>query len=452
MEPARFHRPESAEGRPGNALGRKRGPKKGIWHGVREFRVFVPAVLLPHGASVIVEMEVELMHGIDRVTLIVLDGVGVGALPDAAQYGDEGSNSVGNAARVLGGLTLPNMGRLGLGNLTEIEGVPARADTLGAYGRLAEASAGKDTTFGHWELTGVVSARPLPTYPNGFPQGLIKEYERRIGRRTLGNKAASGTVIIEELGEEHMRTGSPIVYTSADSVFQVAAHEEVIPLDELYRFCRIARELMTNEHGVGRIIARPFVGQPGSFARTGNRRDFSLPPPEPTLLDRLVDAGWEVIGVGKVDDIFTARGLTICHHTVDNMVGIEQVVKLLQGDKRGLILANLIEFDMLYGHRNNPRGYADALELFDSRLPEIMEAMESRDVLFIAADHGNDPTTTSTDHSREYVPLLAYGRQVREGVNLGIRTSFADVGATIAELLEIEPLPRGTSFAREVLK
>jgi len=265
------------------------------------------------------------MQRIDRVALIVLDGVGIGALPDAADYGDEGSNSVGNTSKAVGGLSLPHMGRLGLGNLSEIEGVPPRQDTLGAYGRLAEASAGKDTTFGHWELTGVISSRPLPTYPQGFPQDLIEEYERLIGRKTLGNKPISGTVVIEELGEEHVRTGWPIVYTSADSVFQVAAHEEVIPLDELYRICRIAREMLTGEHGVGRVIARPFVGEPGSFTRTGNRRDFSLPPPEPTLLDRLLEAGREVIGVGKIDDIFSARGLTVCHHTVDNSeIGREQ--------------------------------------------------------------------------------------------------------------------------------
>lgn len=392
------------------------------------------------------------MREIDRVAVIVLDGVGIGALPDAAEYGDEGSNSVGNTSRAVGGLNLPNMGRLGLGNLTEVEGVPPRRETLGAYGRLAEASKGKDSTIGHWELMGVISPRPLPTYPDGFPQGLIEEFERRIGRRTLGNIAISGTVVIEELGEEHMRTGSPIVYTSADSVFQIAAHEEVIPLDELYRLCQIAREMLTGEHSVGRVIARPFVGEPGNFTRTGNRRDFSLPPPEPTLLDRLVDGGWEVIGVGKIDDLFAKRGLTICHHTVDNVLGAEEIIRQLGGDSRGLILANLIEFDMIYGHRNNPKGYARALEVFDSQLPQIMGAMQARDVLFIVADHGNDPTTASTDHSREYVPLLAYGEQVKEGVDLGTRDTFADVGATVADLLGIDPLPNGTSFAGQILR
>jgi phosphopentomutase len=392
------------------------------------------------------------MSDVDRVAVVILDGVGVGALPDAADFGDEGSNSVGNTSRAVGGLALPHMGQLGLGNLTDIVGVPPVSDTLGAYGRLSEKSSGKDSTVGHWELTGVVSPRPLPTYPDGFPQELIEEYDRLIGRKTLGNKAISGTVIIDELGEEHMRTGSPIVYTSADSVFQVAAHEEIIPLDELYRICLIAREMLIGEHAVGRVIARPFLGQPGSFKRTQNRRDFSLVPPEPTLLDRLVAAGYEVVGVGKVDDLFAKRGLTVCHHTVDNMVASEEVIRLLQAGGKGLILANLIEFDMLFGHRNNVEGYAAALEAFDSQLPAIMEAMRPGDVLCIVADHGNDPTTASTDHSREYVPLLVYGERVKAGVNLGTRESFADVGATIADLLNVGPLPNGISFAREILQ
>ena len=392
------------------------------------------------------------MGDVDRVTVIVLDGVGVGALPDAADYGDEGSDSVGNTSRAVGGLSLPNMGRLGLGNVTDTVGVPPERNALGAYGRMAEVSVGKDSTTGHWELTGVVSPNPLPTYPDGFPKDLIEEYERRIGRKTLGNVAISGTVIIDQLGEEHVRTGSPIVYTSADSVFQVAAHEEIIPLDELYRICTIAREMLTGEHAVGRVIARPFDGQPGSFTRTPDRRDFSLQPPEPTLLDRLVEAGQEVIGVGKVDDLFAKQGLTVCHHTVDNMVAAEKVINLLGSDQKGMILANLIEFDMLFGHRNNPQAYAAALEAFDAQLPRIMDAMGPGDVLFIVADHGNDPTTPSTDHSREYVPLLVYGQSVRGGVNLGTRESFADVGATIAELLRIEPLRHGTSFAGEISK
>jgi phosphopentomutase len=382
----------------------------------------------------------------------VLDGVGAGALPDAAHFGDEGSNSLGNTARELGGLDLPNLGRLGLGNITEIKGVPPLIDTLGAYGRMAEQSAGKDSTVGHWELMGVISPRPLPTYPNGFPPELIAEYERLIGRKTLGNKAISGTVIIEELGEEHMRTGRPIVYTSADSVFQVAAHEEVIPLEELYRLCRIAREMLTGEHAVGRVIARPFVGRPGHFTRTENRRDFSLSPPEPTLLDRLVAAGYQVIGVGKVDDLFAGRGLSVCHHTVSNEVATAKVIELLKDEGEAMILANLIEFDMVYGHRNNVQGYARALETFDRQLPLLMGSMKPGDVLFIVADHGNDPTTPSTDHSREYVPLLVYGQDVKPGVNLGTRQSFADLGATIAELLGIGTLANGSSFVHEIAR
>jgi phosphopentomutase len=392
------------------------------------------------------------MWNVDRATVIVLDGVGVGALPDAADFGDEGSNSVGNTARAVGGLTLPNLGLLGLGNVADIVGVPPVADASGAYGRMAEVSPGKDSTVGHWELMGVVSPRPLPTYPDGFPRELIEEYERRIGRKTLGNEAISGTVIIDQLGAEHMRTGSPIVYTSADSVFQVAAHEEVIPLEELYRICMVAREMLTGEHAVGRVIARPFVGEPGSFRRTQNRRDFSLAAPEPTLLERLVGAGHQVIGVGKVDDLFAKRGLTACHHTVDNRVAAEKVIELLREEGQGMILANLIEFDMLFGHRNNPEGYAAALEAFDAQLAHIMQVMKPGDVLFIVADHGNDPTTPSTDHSRENVPLLVCGAPVKAGVNLGTRSSFADLGATIAELLRIDPLPHGTPFVSEIMR
>ena len=392
------------------------------------------------------------MWNVDRATVMVLDGVGVGALPDAADFGDEGSNSVGNTARAVGGLTLPNLGLLGLGNVADIVGVPPVGDAAGAYGRMAEVSPGKDSTVGHWELMGVVSPRPLPTYPDGFPRELIEEYERRIGRRTLGNVAISGTVIIDQLGAEHMRTGSPIVYTSADSVFQVAAHEEVIPLEELYQICMVAREMLSGEHAVGRVIARPFVGEPGSFTRTQNRRDFSLAAPEPTLLERLVGAGHQVIGVGKVDDLFAKRGLTACHHTVDNKVAAEKVIELLREGGQGMILANLIEFDMLFGHRNNPEGYAAALESFDAQLAHIMQVMKPGDVLFIVADHGNDPTTPSTDHSREYVPLLVCGAPVKAGVSLGTRSSFADLGATIAELLRIDPLPHGKSFVSEIMR
>jgi phosphopentomutase len=391
------------------------------------------------------------MNAIKRVVLIVLDSMGVGELPDAAEYGDEGSNTLANTAKAVGGLSLPHMQQLGLGNITAIEGVPPRVEPLGAYGRMAEASAGKDTTTGHWEMAGIYSPWPLPTYPNGFPKELIEEYERRIGRKTLGNYPRSGTVIIQELGEEHMRTGYPIVYTSADSVFQVAAHEEVIPIEELYRICQIAREMLVGEHAVGRVIARPFVGEPGNFTRTERRKDFSLLPPEPTLLDRLVAAGRPVMGVGKIEDIFAHRGLSQSVHSPNNMACVDQILAYMKESQRGLIFANLVDFDMLWGHRNNPQGYAGGLEAFDRRLPEIMGAMTAPDILFLTADHGNDPTTPSTDHSREYVPLLAYGSRVRPGVDLGTRETFADLGATVAELLGIDPLPFGTSFAEEIL-
>jgi phosphopentomutase len=391
------------------------------------------------------------MSTVKRVIIIVLDSMGVGELPDAAEYGDAGSNTLANTARAVGGLSLPHMQKLGLGNITAIKGVPPCDEPLGAYGRMAEASAGKDTTTGHWEMTGIYSPRPLPTYPHGFPEELIEEYERRIGRKTLGNYPRSGTVIIQELGEEHIRTGYPIVYTSADSVFQVAAHEEVIPIEELYRICQVAREMLVGEHAVGRVIARPFVGEPGDFTRTERRKDFSLLPPESTLLDRLVAAGQPVMGVGKIEDIFAHRGLSQSVHSPNNMACIDQTLAYMRESQEGLIFTNLVDFDMLWGHRNNPQGYAGGLQDFDRRLPEIVEAMMAQDVLFLTADHGNDPTTPSTDHSREYVPLLACGSAVRPGRNLGTRETFADLGATVAELLGIEPLPFGTSFTEEIL-
>jgi phosphopentomutase len=387
------------------------------------------------------------MADIRRVILIVLDSVGCGDAPDAADYGDEGSNTLSNTARAVGGLKLPNLGRLGLGNITSIQGVPPVESPSGAYGRLTQISAGKDTTTGHWELAGVYLSRPFPTYPNGFPPDLIAEFERRIGRETLGNYPASGTVIIQELGEDHIRSGKPIVYTSADSVFQVAAHEEIIPVDKLYRICQIARELLTGEHEVGRVIARPFVGQPGNFTRTERRKDFSLAPPRDTILDVLKASGKEVIGVGKIEDIFVHQGLTQSNHTVNNMTSVEAILEFMASNADGLIFANLVDFDMLYGHRNNPRGYADALEEFDVRLPDILVALRGVDVLMMTADHGNDPTTPSTDHSRERVPILIAGPAVHRGVNLKTRDSFADVAATIAELLGVAWDGAGESFA-----
>jgi phosphopentomutase len=377
------------------------------------------------------------MSDIRRVILIIIDSVGCGNAPDAGAFGDQGSNTLANTARAVGGLRLPNLGQLGLGNITSVEGVPPVDEPLGGYGRLTEISGGKDTTTGHWELMGVTLDKPFPTYPDGFPDDLIAEFERRIGSGTLGNYPASGTVIIQELGAEHMLSGKPIVYTSADSVFQIAAHEEVIPVDELYRCCRIARELLTGEHAVGRVIARPFVGEPGDFTRTERRKDFSLSPPKDTLLDVLKADGKEVIGVGKIEDIFAHRGLTQSNHTLNNMAGVDAILEFAAADADGLIFANLVDFDMLYGHRNNPRGYADALEEFDVRLPEIQAALRNSDVLMITADHGNDPTTPSTDHSRERVPLLVFGSRVRRGTNVGTRDSFADVAASIVDLLDV---------------
>jgi phosphopentomutase len=388
---------------------------------------------------------------VNRVTLIVLDSVGCGDAPDAASYADVGSNTLGNIGRAVGGLNLPGLARLGLGHVTEIEGVPPTAQAAGAYGRLTEASAGKDTTTGHWELAGVLLDKPFPLYPAGYPPGLIGEFEARIGRGVLGNIAASGTEIIKDLGREHMFSGKVIVYTSGDSVFQIAAHEEIIPVDELYRICRIARELLTSEHAVGRVIARPFTGQPGNFSRTEQRRDFSLEPPVDTILDGIKKAGQEVVGVGKIEDIFAHRGLTRSNHTGNNMAGVDAIVDFLAQEMAGLIFANLVDFDSLYGHRNNPQGYAEALEAFDQRLPEIQAAMSDDDVLIITADHGNDPTTPSSDHSRERVPILIAGHRIKPNLDLGTRETFADVAATLADLLDVPWQGAGTSFASLML-
>jgi phosphopentomutase len=318
---------------------------------------------------------------------------------------------------------------------------------------MAEGSKGKDTTIGHWEIAGLCSAEPLPTYPLGFPPEVIASFEEQIGLKSLGNYAASGTVIIQELGDEHVRTGYPIVYTSADSVFQVAAHEHVIPLDELYRICENAREILQGEHNVGRVIARPFVGPvDGRYVRTENRRDFSAKPPHPTVLDRLVAAGQRVMAVGKIEDIYAHRGITDTIHSTNNMAGVDATLQFMHTSDAGLVFANLVDFDMLYGHRNNPQGYADALEAVDARVPELLAELRSGDLLFFTADHGNDPTTSSTDHSREYVPLLAAGPRVRPGTDLGTRETFADLGATIADVLGLGPIPVGRSFAGELLQ
>lgn len=383
-----------------------------------------------------------------RVILIVLDSVGIGAMPDAHLYGDEGSNTLGNIAKVRGGLTLPNLEKLGLGNIAPIQGVEPLPQPPGAYGKMAEKSPGKDTTTGHWEIAGVVLEKPFPTFPQGFPEDFLTEFERRIGREVLGNEVASGTEIIQRLGQEHVETGKPIVYTSADSVFQIAAHEEVIPLDELYRICEIAREILDGDLRVGRVIARPFLGREGDFYRTTNRHDYAVEPPIKTLLDVIKEKELKVMAVGKIKDIYAGRGITDHLPSKGNEDGVNKTLEFMSRNESGLIMTNLVDFDMLYGHRNDVENYAKALEDFDKRLPEIMAMLGEEDLLILTADHGCDPTTVSTDHSREYVPLLIYGKKVKKGVNLGIRSSFADLGATIAEYLETEPLKYGESFLK----
>lgn len=387
---------------------------------------------------------------IDRVIIIVMDSVGVGALPDAERYGDTGSNTLANVAAATP-LKLNNLSRMGIGNIIPLQGNEPVARPVAAYGKMASRSPGKDTTSGHWELVGLILERPFPLYPRGFPREIIETFEKAIGRKILGNKPASGTVILDELGAEHIRSGYPIVYTSADSVFQIAAHEDVIPVQELYRYCKLAREILKGEHAVGRVIARPFVGTPGKFIRTERRQDFSLEPFQPTLLEAVNNAGLQVMAVGKIKDIFAGKGISRWIHTHDNMDGVDQTVNFMREGGRGLIFTNLVDFDMRYGHRNNVAGYAAALEAFDQRLPELVEALNTKDVLVLTADHGCDPTTPSTDHSREYVPLLVYGNRIRP-LNLGVRSTFADLGATVAEMLGVPYELAGESFAPLLLK
>ncbi|NLI16766.1 MAG: phosphopentomutase [candidate division Zixibacteria bacterium] len=388
----------------------------------------------------------------NRVCLLVLDACGVGELPDAEAYGDAGSNTLGHCAEAVGGLKMPTMGRMGLGNIIPIRGISETSSPKAYYGKLAEQSAGKDSTIGHWELAGLISHKPFPVYPNGFPKEIIDEFVRKTGRPVIGNEAASGTEIIARLGETHLKTGSLIVYTSADSVFQVAAHVDLIPLSELYRYCRLAREMLQGEHGVSRVIARPFAGKPGEFYRTPDRKDFSLPPTGPTVLDLLSESSHDVITVGKVDDLFAGRGVTKSQHTKSNQEGIERIIDFLKTEFHGLLFANLVDFDMIWGHRNDAAGFAGGLEYFDSRLPEILAVLRKDDLFIITADHGCDPTTTSTDHSREYTPLLAYspGFQSLSGKNLGIRRTFADIGATISEIFGLTGLMAGDSFLKEL--
>jgi phosphopentomutase len=385
-----------------------------------------------------------------RAIVVVCDGLGVGAAPDAAAFGDGGSDTLGHvlASR---DVAMPNLRALGLGNLPPSFAGARNARPDGAFGKMAERSAGKDTATGHWEMMGLITTRPFRTYAEGFPPEIVRPFEERIGRKVLGNKAASGTEILKELGEEHVRTGYPILYTSADSVFQVAAHEHVIPLEELYRICRIGYEIACLGGGVCRVIARPFLGRSaGDFRRTPNRRDFPVPPHGETLLDRLAGEGLPVFGVGKIEDIFTGRGITGAVHTKSDADGVDRTLEAMGRQDRGLIFTNLVDFDTLYGHRNDVAGYAGNLELLDGRIPEILEAMREDDVFVLTADHGCDPSDVSTDHTREHVPLLLRGARIRPGTDLGVRPTFADLGATLAENFDVGPLGAGSSFLGEL--
>ncbi len=383
-----------------------------------------------------------------RAAIVVFDGLGIGAAPDAERYGDAGSDTLGNVARAVGGLSLPNLERLGLGCCAALPGVPPAPEPAAAYGIAEPAGAGKDSTTGHWELCGLVLGTPFPTYPHGFPEEIIAEFARRTGRGVLGNKPASGTAILDELGETHRRTGAWIVYTSADSVFQIAAHEEAVPLEELYAACAVAREILQPPHAVSRVIARPFAGEPGRWRRTPGRKDFSLPPPGDTLLDRLAQAHIPRVGVGKVDDLFARRNIASVH-AATNADAYALIEGALLSMRRGLLLANVIEFDQTWGHRNDVRGFCGGLAELDAALPRLVHGVRDDDLVIFTADHGNDPTTPSTDHSREVVPVLAFGPRVRPAP-LGRRRTFADVGQTVAEFLGVAPLAAGASFLKEV--
>ncbi|MDD4336067.1 MAG: phosphopentomutase [Firmicutes bacterium] len=395
-----------------------------------------------------------------RALIVVFDGVGIGELPDADKYGDVGSNTLVNTSHAVGGLSLPNLEKLGLGNLAasaghEILGVAKSRNPTASYGMMAEKSPGKDTTTGHWEIAGIQLDRGFPTYPEGFPDQVVVAFEEATGRKILGNYPASGTEIIQELGLDHIRTGSPIVYTSADSVFQIAAHEEIIPRDDLYEICKTARRILSGPHAVARVIARPFIGEPGNFTRTEGRRDFSLRPPGHTLLDLVAKAGLDVMACGKIDDIFANQGITRSKHVAGNDAIFDAVLEFLDEGYSGLIFANLIDFDMKWGHRNDVEGFARGLEHIDSRLPELLSSLGEHDLLTICADHGNDPTTPSTDHAREYVPILAYSpareQTGQPGSFVGVRQTFADLGATVADFLGVPWALAGESFLRQIL-
>ena len=368
-----------------------------------------------------------------RVFLIVLDSFGIGEMPDAANYGDKGSNTLGTVAKSPE-FSMPNMEKLGLFNIDGVTTKAPYAAPEGVFARMTEQSAGKDTTTGHWEIAGLISKKPMPTFPNGFPQEMLDEFSKAVGRKVLCNKPYSGTQVIQDYGDEHRKTGALIVYTSADSVFQIAAHEEVVPVEELYRDCEIARQMLQGDLGVGRVIARPFVGtSSGNYTRTSRRHDFSLEPPQDTMLDVLKEAEYDVIGVGKINDIFAGKGITEFVRTQDNADGIEKTMEYMERDFNGLCFVNLVDFDMLYGHRNDVPGYAKALTYFDQKLPKILSALEPEDVLMITADHGCDPGTPSTDHSREYTPFVMYGKNLPHGKNMGTRGSFSDIGATVLD-------------------
>lgn len=382
-----------------------------------------------------------------RIHLVVMDSVGIGEAPDAHAFGDEGSDTLGHIAQKMNGLNMPNLGNMGLANIRAFEGIQAAEVPSAYYGKMQEASVGKDTMTGHWEIMGLNIDQPFKVYPDGFPSELIKALEEKTGRKVIGNKPASGTEILDELGKEHMETGAIIVYTSADPVLQIAAHEEIIPLDELYNICEIARELTLDpEFLVGRVIARPFIGQPGEFKRTTNRHDYALKPFDRTVMNELKDAKYDVIAIGKISDIYNNEGVTESLRTKDNMDGMDKLAEVVKRDFNGISFINLVDFDALYGHRRDPIGYGEALEVFDARMPEVLESLTEEDLLIITADHGNDPTFEGTDHTREYVPVLAFSPRFKEGKELPLSETFADIGATIAENFNV-PMPKfGRSF------
>lgn len=387
----------------------------------------------------------------NRVILIVMDSIGIGELPDSEKFGDKGVNTLGNIAKNTN-INIPNLINLGIGNIDGLEDIKETECPMGAFGKSGELSQGKDTTTGHWEMVGLLVDKPFKTFPDGFPREIIEEFERKTGRKVIGNKPASGTAILDELAQEHIETGNIIVYTSADSVFQIAAHEEIVSLEELYNMCKIARELLMGDNAVARVIARPFIGTIGNFTRTSNRRDFSLNPFEDTILDNIKGAGLDMIAVGKIEDIFNGKGITEAIHTKDNMDGVDETIKYIKKDNNGLIFTNLVDFDSKYGHRRDVEGYKKAIEEFDSRIPEIIDSMKENDILILTADHGNDPTYIGTDHTREYVPILVYGKNVKNGINIGVRKTFSDIGATVADLLNVKMPKHGESFKNSILK